>query len=147
MAGLIQVVKKIRRFIKSTRINSTIIFIDYKSLYNILKQLDITTTTSLIRIDTKLAITSQFLLRFNLNIRYISSKDNTIPDALLRLTSINRPLEVGDGELELLTNNINIREPIEVYIYSILVVTLNNDFRKRLAQGYTKDSKQSKVIK
>ena len=78
-----------------------IVYIDYSSLVMILKNSNIATITSSQRSNLKLILVAEYLSRFPFDIRHKPCKTNIMPNAPLRLLTMNYTQVLEDaGEIE-----------------------------------------------
>ena len=87
ISGLVWVVRKLRHLIEASE-SPVVIFTDHSATCQIARQTSLN-TVSIEKSNLKLVRSSEYLQRFNLNIRYRSGLSNVIPDTLSRLPIIN----------------------------------------------------------
>lgn len=105
-----------------------------------MKKSSIISTTSTLRMNTRLVRVSQFLRQFRLEVRHKPGKEHIVPDALSRLATA-RPLGiVAADHLELDALHV-------AYDYLSTHVQMSSAFRARLVEGYAKDPRWAKIIK
>ena len=102
IAGIVWVVRKIRHMIESSKIPLTIIYTDYSAAIPISKQTSLT-SLSTDKLNLRLIRASQYLSQFNLELRHKSGKENTVPDALSRLTGLpsDEPERPTNGQAQI----------------------------------------------
>jgi len=130
LAGMVWVVRKVRHLIESSNL-PTIIHTDHGANVGIVKQTSLS-TTSTEKQNLRLVRASEYLQRFNLDVRHKPGKQHIVPDALSRLAS-TMPPETGmeEGELDALF----AVDALFVETYA----EMSDEFRKRLIQGYDED--------
>ena len=105
------------------------IYTDYSTTVDIAKQLSLS-ITSIIRLNLRLIRASQYLQRFELNVKYKPGKRNVILDILSRLFSINEHLISSDHvELDVLYD----------YVYITSLVEISEDLKVRIVKDYQID--------
>lgn len=107
IADFVWTIKKIRHLVESCK-HPVIVQTDHSAIVDIMKKSSITSTTSTIRMNTRLVHTSQFLRQFRLDIRHKSGKEHIVPDALSRLATVRPPgsrVSSDYSEFNVLHNN------------------------------------------
>ena len=99
IAGIVWTLRKVRHMVESSK-KAVKIQTDHSAIIDIMRQNSIVSTTSTMRMNTRLIRASQFLKQFNLNISYKPGKEYIVPDALSRLASLNKH-ELPDHHSEL----------------------------------------------
>ena len=133
VAGLVWTVRKIRHLIESSK-SRVVVYTDHSATVDIAKQGSLT-TTSTVRLNLRLVRASQYIQRFELDVRHKPGKRNVIPDALSRLASTNdQPEPPGHAELDVL------------YAYTATLVEMDDDFKRRIVKGYRSDPSWTKVL-
>lgn len=128
IAGFVWVVKKVRHMIESSKAK-VIIQTDHSAIIDILQQLSITSTTSMMRLNLRLVRASQFLQQFKLDVRHKPGKEHIIPDALSRLASANSPpTDARHSELDAL------------FVYNTTLIEIHLTLVSRILAGYDADS-------
>jgi hypothetical protein len=114
-------------------------FTNYSSLYNILKQSDIVTTTLIQKLNLRLVLASEYLSWFYLDVRYKPSKANIILDTLLRLSIRTKEARSNDrlDELDAL---------LEAYYYTVTLVKIDPAFKKSIVDSYSTNSRLSTIV-
>ena len=84
------------------------------------------------RSNLRLMRASEYIQRFNLDIRHKPGKANTVPDALSRLA--NTALPTNKAELDF--TNIS---HVSAYNYMATLVEIKPEFKQTILDGYTKD--------
>lgn len=97
IAGLVWVFKKTRHYVDSAR-KPTIVYIDHASIIVISKQISLTDTICSDKLNLRLVYISEYIQKFDLDIRYKTGKQNIIPDILLRLESLESGQNSTDSE-------------------------------------------------
>ncbi|KAI0992618.1 hypothetical protein K3495_g15567, partial [Podosphaera aphanis] len=142
VAGLCWVVSKIRHMIESSR-NKAIIYTDHGPTIQIATQTSMT-TTSLVRMNTRHLRSSEYLARFNLEIRHKPGKLNIISDALSRLESrqidrINIPDKSQDTVSSQLDSSLEMAYPVSY-------IQIGQEFVEKLKAAYLKDKQCAKLL-
>ena len=133
VAGLVWAVRKIRHLIESSK-SSVVVYTDHSATVDICKQASLT-TTSTVRLNLRLIRASQYLQRFDLDVRHKPGKKNVVPDALSRLASTNQyAMPPGHAELDAL------------YAYTTTLVEMDSTFKARIVKGYQEDPAWTKVL-
>ena len=97
------------------------------------------------KLNLRLIRVSQYLSRFNLIIRYKVDKSNIVFDALFRFQT-NVIFKEKQTVLENLYDNIikvkhkNIAFSEKISVYHMILIVINDDFKKRLIDAYNKNS-------
>ena len=124
VAGLVWAVRKIRHLIKSSK-SKVVVYTDHSATVDICKQATLT-TTSTVRLNLRLVRASQYLQRFDLDVRHKPGKSNVIPDALSRLPSTNQHTALPPEHAEL----------DALYAYTTTLVEIDQTFKVRIVKGY-----------
>ena len=135
VAGLVWAVRKIRHLIESSKAK-VVVYTDHSATVDICKQASLT-TTSTVRLNLRLVRASQYLQRFDLDVRHKPGKSNVIPDALSRLPSTNQQATAMPPEHA---------ELDALYSYTTTLVEMSDDFKARVVKGYQKDPAWTKVL-
>ena len=123
--------KKIRHLIKFFVI-ITIIYIDHDAILNLVKQ--ITFIISFIdKLNLRFIRVSNYIQRFNLNIRHKFDKMHIISNALFRLISFNISSKKFDDV-----------EKLDA-LFTTILINMKNIFRKKLLKDYFKNSAWKKI--
>ena len=130
IAGLVWVIRKIRYMIESSQ-HPVRIYTDHGASPVISLQTTLH-TTSTERSNLRLVRASEYIQRFNLDIRHKPEKANTIPDALSRLANTAPPT----NEVELDFTNVS---HVSAYNYMATLVEMKPEFKQTILDGYTKD--------
>ena len=127
-AGFVWVLKKTRHLVESSR-HPVKVQTDHSAIIDLMKQDSIVSTVSTIRINSRLVRASQFLRTFNLDVKYKPGKENIIPDALSRLSSLNSSVNssLPDHYSELDA------------LFTAAIVEMNQDFHDKIVDGYEND--------
>ena len=134
VAGLVWTVRKIRHLIESSK-SKVIVYTDHSATTDIVKQSSLNSVSTL-RLNLRLVRASQYLQRFELDMRHKPGKSNVIPDALSRLSSTNDSnVPHGHSELDALH-----------YAYTTTLVEMSDDFKQRIVEGYDTDPAWTKVL-
>ena len=131
-AELIWILKKIRHLVKSTD-TITIVYIDHDAALDIAKQTTLI-TSSIDRFNLRLIRASNYVQRFNLDIRHKFEKLHLISDALFRL-STKMSLSFHDEN-----DKLNV-------LFTIFFVEMTSKFRDRIVADYVKNLTWKKIFK
>ena len=125
-AGIVWVLKKVRHIIEASADQSTptVIYTDHGAALGIAKQTSLS-TSSTDKLNLRLVRASDYIQRFNLDIRHKPGKQHIVPDALSRLASDNINAPDHDGELDAL--------------FTVSLVEMDPDFKQRILDGYKSD--------
>lgn len=85
------------------------------------------------QINLRLVKASQFLCRFNLDVRYKPGKENIVPDALSQLVSTNTSKLPKDY------NKLDTLTMIDIQFKAVLV-KINDKFQKQIFDRYKKNN-------
>ena len=137
VACLVWTVRKIRHLIESSK-SKVIVFTDHSATIDIVKQSSLNSVSTL-RLNLRLVRASQYLQRFDLDVRHKPGKSNVIPDALSRLSSSNEshPVQPEFAELDALQAS---------YAYTTTLVEMSHDFKQRIVAGYETDPSWTKIL-
>ena len=125
IAGIVWTLRKVRHMVESSK-QAVKIQTDHSAIIDIMRQNSIVSTSSTMRMNTRLIRASQFLKQFNLDISYKPGKEHIVPDALSRLASSSKQdLPDHHSELDVL--------------FTTALVQMDENFHKRLISGYQND--------
>ena len=125
IAGIVWVLKKVRHIIEASDQSITIIiYIDHGAALGIAKQTSLSTSFT-DKLNLRLVRASDYIQRFNLDIRHKFGKQHIVSDALFRLVSDNINALDHDGELDAL--------------FTVSLVEMDSDFKQRILDGYKLD--------
>lgn len=128
VAGLVWVLKKVRHLIESSGA-PTIIYTDHGATLGIARQTTLS-TSSTDKLNLRLVRASNYIQRFPLIILHKPGKLHIVPDASSRLPSNNSETTTDhEGELDVL--------------FTAAMVEIDDDFLKKIVEGYKTDSYQS----
>jgi hypothetical protein len=129
-------VRKIKHLIESNLKPPTTIFTDHSAILGLAKQSDITTTVSVEKLNLRLVHASEYLSRFQLDIRHKPGKTHIVPDALSRLPSLNGAMtdNAAEGELDAL------------HAESTTLLQLHDEFKSRITAGYETDKYWGRIL-
>ena len=135
--------KKIKHIIESTKIFSTIIYIDHFVAVFIFRQITFITFNS-DKLNLRLVRTSQYFFDFNLSIRHKVDKINIISNVLFKLQANVSLIEKIDVLKSLYNHSVtslfeNLTVEISVFYYHVALIKMSNDFKLRLKQTYKND--------
>ena len=116
--------KKTRHIVEISS-NKTIVYIDHESALDIVSQITMT-TTSIDKLNLRLVRASDYIQRFNLDIRHKSNKQHIVSDVLSRLVNdnINASMIRNSDESELDA------------LFTISLIEMKKDFRNRIFENY-----------
>ena len=136
VAGLVWTVKKVRHMIESSH-SRVVVYTDHSATIEIVKQASLTTTSTL-RLNLRLVRASQYLQRFDLDVRHKPGKKNVVPDALSRLASTNESHSAPAEHAEL--------DALHGYAYTTTLVEMSEDFKSKIVKGYDIDPAWRKTL-
>lgn len=132
LAGLVWMLRKTRHMVEASQ-HTTIVYTDHGAALGIAKQVTLS-TTSTDKLNLRLVRASDYVQRFRLDIRHKPGKLHIVPDALSRLATSNQdPTMSEEGELDVL--------------FTTSMVSLHDDFRKVISNGYENDPIWAKILK
>ena len=134
IAGIVWVLKKVRHMIESSK-QAVRIQTDHSAIVDIMKQSSIVSTTSTMRMNTRLIRASQFLKQFDLDITNKPGKEHIIPDALSRLASLNHD-QLPEDHSELDSDAL----------FTATFVEMDEKFHDRLVKGYGQDRYWKRIL-
>ena len=143
IAALVWTVKKLRHLIEASHY-PTRIFTDHQAIVDIVKQSSLN-TTSVVRLNLRHVRLSEYLLRFNLDIRHKPGKDNIVPDALSRLPVVAEVKEHLVNRFRSIRNRDLVGEPV-TFAYPITVAQLSSEFKARLREAYQGDRTCARIL-
>ena len=125
LAGIVWVLRKIRHMIESSK-HPTLIFTDHGAALGIAKQISLS-TSSTDKLNLRLIWASEYLQRFNIEIRHKPGKQHIVPDVLSRLASTNSDTkpEPAEGELDAL--------------FTVSLVQMDPVLKQKILDGYKSD--------
>ena len=133
IAGIVWVLKKTRHIVEVSP-GKTIVYTDHEFAFGIASQITMT-TTSIDKFNLRFVRASDYIQRFNLDIRHKPGKQHIVPDALSRLASDNTNAPVArnsdEGELDAL--------------FTTSLVEMEEGFRNRILDGYKTDLNWQKI--
>ncbi len=143
VAAIVWVVRKIRHLIEASEVLSVIIYTDHSAAVQISRQTTLATASTK-KLNLRLIRASQYLSGFNLAVRHKAGKSNVIPNTLSRLLAdVDAAPEEKQAVLENLYGSPIALEkttlPDPVPVYYITLVEIDNNFKKRLIEAYSKD--------
>lgn len=106
-------------------------YTNYSATIDIIKQSSLTTTFTL-QFNLRLIRASQYLQRFELDVRYKLKKRNVVSDALSRLASTNTIYFASPNYAKL--------DALYAYDYTIILVEMSEKFKQRIVKEYYRDS-------
>ena len=129
--------------IESTKISSTIIYIDHFVVVFISRQITLITFSS-DKLNLRFVRTSQYFFDFNLSVRHKIDKINVISNVLFKLQTNVSLIEKIDVLKSLYDHSMtsffeNLTVEILVFYYHVALIEMSNDFKLRLKQTYKND--------
>ena len=132
---IVWVLKKIRHLVESTDSSlSTIIFTNHGAALRIKKQTSLS-ISCIDKLNLRLVRVSDYIQRFNLELRHKSNKQHIVLDALSRLVSVNTNFAKdfeNEGELDIL--------------FICALIEIDEVFRKRVIENYKIDLNWQKIF-
>jgi transposase InsO family protein len=132
VAGLVWVLRKTRHLIESSKLPVRV-YTDHGASLSISKQTTLE-TTSAERSNLRLVRASEYIQRFNLEIRHKPGKTHLVPDALSRLASTMPAAK--EPELDFAA----------AYNYTATLAEMSEDFRAQLLTGYATDPAYRRIL-
>jgi hypothetical protein len=138
IAGIVWVLRKCRHMIESCQL-TTRVYTDHGSALGISRQKTLS-TVSAERSNLRLVRASEYIQRFNIELRHKPGKTHIVPNALSRLaqkgptTSIFTDSPELDFEHAYFTNGVE-----SAYNYTTTIAEFSPEFKTRLQEGYLKD--------
>ena len=133
IAGIVWVLKKTRHIVEVSP-GKTIVYTDHEFAFGIASQITMT-TTSIDKFNLRFVRASDYIQRFNLDIRHKPGKQHIVSDVLSRLVSDNINASVArnsdEGEFDVL--------------FTISLVEMEEGFRNRILDGYKTDLNWQKI--
>ena len=132
IADIVWILRKIRHLIEFSTEKFIIVYTDHDVALSIFKQISMI-IISIDKLNLRLIKISDYIQRFELKLRHKSDKAHIILDALFKLASINIIIDITHEKDELNA------------LFIIVVVNLNEIFRKRIIDEYTIDLNWKKI--
>lgn len=139
IAELVWILRKIRHLIDFFK-QSTIIYIDHEAFLSIAKQITLSTFFT-DKFNLRLIRASDYIQRFDLDIRHKSEKLHIVFDALSRLfisDAISKPARIDYDEFDALHVKV---------MFTAFLIEIDDNFRKRIIDEYVKNQDWRKIIK
>ena len=140
IVGLVWMLRKIRHLVEFSK-QFAIIYTDHEASFEIAKQTSLT-TFSTDKLNLRLIRISNYIHRFELNIRHKSEKLHIVFDALSRLFTCNvktsNVFDADENELDAL--NVSV-------FFIVSLVEIDKAFKDRIIEEYIKNSDWQKIIK
>ena len=134
IVDIVWVLKKIKHIVEVSS-SKTIMYTDHDSALNIVNQI-MMTTTSTNKFNLRLVRISNYIQRFNLNIRHKFDKQHIVFDALSRLVSDNINASID--------RNVNDEKLNALFIASL--IEIDEVFRKRIVEDYKTNLNWQKIV-
>ena len=133
IVDIVWMLKKTRHIVEISS-NKTIVYIDHESALDIVNQITMT-TISIDQLNLRLVRVSDYIQRFNFDIRHKSDKQHIVSDVLSRLVSdnINASMTRNSDESE-----------FDV-LFTISLIEMKKDFRNRILEDYKTDLNWQKI--
>ena len=136
LVDIVWVLKKIRHLVEAANFDlSTIVYIDHDAALNIAKQISLI-TFFIDKLNLRLMRVSNYIQRFNLNIRHKFEKQHIVFDALSRL--------VTDNALESILRKSFAEEELDA-LFIMSLIKMNADFKQRILNDYKTDLNWQRV--
>ena len=133
LVDIVWVLKKIRHIVETTNL-STMIYTDHDVALDIAKQISLT-ISFIDKFNLRLMRASNYIQRFNLNIRHKLEKQHIVSDALSRLAT--------DNAESVLRKSFAEDELNALFIMSL--IEMNIDFKQRILNNYKIDLNWQRV--
>ncbi|KAL3428067.1 hypothetical protein PVAG01_01576 [Phlyctema vagabunda] len=134
MAGLVWILRKTRFMLESTK-QTVRVYTDHSSALGIAKQRSLISTAT-DRTNLRLVRASEYVQRFDLDIRHKAGKTHLVPDALSRLASLMPPAESAELDFDTASG----------YNYTASLIEMSKEFRARLQEGYKEDPSLRRIL-
>ena len=133
IVDIVWILKKTKHIVEISS-DKTIVYIDHEFALDIANQITMT-TISIDKLNLRLVRASNYIQRFNLDIRHKSNKQHIVSDVLSRLVSDNINASVirnfDENELDAL--------------FTISLIEMKKDFRNRILDDYKTDLNWQKI--
>ena len=136
LVDIVWVLKKIRHVVEATNL-FTMIYIDHDAVLDIAKQTSLT-ISFIDKLNLRLMRTSNYIQRFNLNIRHKLEKQHVVSNALSRLAT-NNVLE------SVLQKSFTNEDELNA-LFIMFLIEINVDFKQRILNNYKSDLNWQRVI-
>jgi hypothetical protein len=149
IAGLVWAIRKLRQLVNATEI-PTIFYTDHSASASIVRQSSLN-TTSIEKLNLRLIRASQYIQQFNVRVFHRPGGTNTMADALSRLPAADQPFSHASSSpdafsIDDIEIGINMTNVEEAYLPNATIVEMTPEFRKKMTDGYQKDTRWSAVL-
>ena len=117
---------------------TTHVLTDHSATVDIATQKTLNTSAAW-KMNLRLVRASEFFQRFDLDVKHKPGKENIVPDALSCLVSSNKS-NYASSRSELDALHCTSCDTVPVYQYAATLVEMSEDFKKKILEGYDKDS-------
>ena len=131
LADIVWVLKKIKHLIDFSKQRFTIIFTNHDATLDIAKQTSMI-TAFIDKLNLRLVRVSDYIQRFDFELRHKSDKQHIVFDVLSRLVSFNTDVALEEDELDVL--------------FTTALMKIEKDFRKKLVADYISDLNWKKIF-
>jgi hypothetical protein len=135
VAYIVWTVRKIRHLIAKSKYG-TVIYTDHSSAVDIVKQTTLISSNS-DKLNLRLVRAGLYLSQYALDIRHRAGKDNTVPDALSRLTRLKHDSNSLSEDEDILEDAID-----EYHCYSATMIEISDEFKNNIKKGYDLEAKR-----
>ena len=146
VVDIIWVLRKIRHFIESF-ISFIVIYIDHDVTLDIVKQITFS-SFSTNKLNLRLMRVSDYIQRFDFDIRHKSNKFHLVSNVLSRLVNLNDSQTSSKEELDALFTFVDVNTvhfDVDVYFICSLV-KMNDVFRQKILDDYKIDSSWNRIL-
>ena len=146
VAGIVWVLRKIRHLIESAAL-PTVIYTDHGAALGIAKQTTLT-SSSTDKLNLRLVRASDYIQRFDLDIRHKPGRTHIVPDALSRLASLNTSESSTEGELDALftLTGADTSHPEIDVLFTCSLVEMDAAFRQKILNGYKAEAGWKRIL-
>ena len=130
LADIIWMLKKIKHLIDFSKQRFIIIFTNHDAILNIIKQINMI-TIFIDKLNFRLVRVSDYIQRFDVELRHKSNKQHIVLDVFFRLISFNTDVAFEKDELDAL--------------FTTTLMKIEKSFRKKLVASYISDLNWKKI--
>ena len=146
VADIVWILRKIRHLIESFT-SSIVIYTDHDATLDIVKQTTLS-FSSTNKLNFRLVRVSDYIQRFDLNIRHKSSKSHLVSNVLSRLASLNDSQTSSKEEFDALFTFVDVdtdHSDVDVY-FTCSLVKMNETFRQKILDDYKVDASWKRIL-
>ena len=146
IADIIWILRKIRHLIESF-ISFIVIYINHDVTLDIIKQITFS-FSSTNKLNFRLVRVSDYIQRFDLNIRHKSNKSHLVSNVLFKLINLNDSQTSSKEELDAFFTLVDVNTihfDVDVY-FTCSLVKMNDVFRQKILNDYKIDSNWNRIL-